>query len=34
LTDSDGARRGVIALQLPAGTAEVRFKDLRLGLLK
>jgi hypothetical protein len=28
----DGARRGIIALHLPAGTAEVRFKDLRLEL--
>jgi putative heme-binding domain-containing protein len=34
LTDADGARRGIIALQLPAGTGEVRFKELQLGLLK
>src|SRR5439155_6723223 len=34
LTDPDGARRGIIALQLPSGTGEVRFKDLRLELLK
>jgi hypothetical protein len=30
----DGARRGIIALHLPAGTAAVRFKELRLELLK
>jgi hypothetical protein len=34
LADADGARRGIIALQLPAGTAEVCFKDLRLELVK
>ena len=34
LSDPDGARRGIIAFQLPAGTGELRFKDLRLELLK
>jgi putative membrane-bound dehydrogenase-like protein len=34
LTDPDGARRGIIAFQLPAGTGEVRLKELRLELGK
>jgi hypothetical protein len=30
--DGAGARRGIIALKLPAGAGEVRLKDLRLEL--
>jgi len=30
--DGAGARRGIIALRLPAGAGEVRFKEFRLEL--